>query len=327
MILMKWNKIKKYIPIVGISIFVYLLIKLDVTKVFGEFKNLNWNYLSIALILMVIFFTTQTLKWFVIARKQKITVPFKEAFKINLISSFYGFVTPSKIGSVMRMGYLKKYGGDTGKGISNFVVDKVLDLSSLFILVVGFGLLINQKLVSENYFYLVLSMFVVMVAFFFIFYKKSNTKFLLKFIYKKFIPERLKEKTITLYESFYKDMPSLEFLLFAFLINLLNWIVNYTVLYFTSLALGIDVKFSYFLIILPISTLVAQIPITINGLGTRELTMISLFGILGVSAVKVFSMSLLSIIITNIIPSIIAIIFLLKKEPKNNDEIHNIKTS
>lgn len=327
MILMKWEKIKRYIPIVGIGIFVYLLVKLDVTKVFGEFKNLNWNYLSIALTLMIVFFTTQTLKWFVIAKRQKITVPFKEAFKINLISSFYGFVTPSKIGSVMRMNYLKKYGGDTGKGISNFVVDKILDLSSLFILVVGFGLLINQKLVSENYFYFVLGMFAIMVSFFFIFYKKSNAQFLLKFVYKKFIPDRLKEKTRNLFESFYKDLPSLGFLVFAFGINLLNWIVNYTVLYFTSLALGIDVKFSYFLIILPISTLVAQIPITINGLGTRELTMISLFGLLGVSAVKVFSMSLLSIVITNIIPSIIAIIFLLKKEPKEKNEVHEIKAS
>jgi glycosyltransferase 2 family protein len=326
MILMKWDKIRKFLPIVGISIFVYLLIKLDITKVFGEFKTLNWNYLSIALILMVVFFTTQTLKWFVIARRQKITVPFKEAFKINLISSFYGFVTPSKVGSIVRMNYLKKYGGDTGKGISNFIVDKVLDLSSLFILVVGFGLLINQKLVSENYFYFVLAMFIAMVSFFLIFYKKSNTQFLLKWIYRKFIPERLKDKTRTLFESFYRDMPSLGFLIFAFGINLLNWIVNYTVLYFTSLALGIDVKFSYFLIILPISTLVAQIPITINGLGTRELTMISLFGILGISAVKVFSMSLLSIVITNIIPSILAIIFLLKKEPKHENEIHDIKT-
>jgi glycosyltransferase 2 family protein len=320
MILMKWSKIRKYIPIVGIGIFIYLLIKLDVTKVFGELKTLNLEYLFIALILTAVFFITQTLKWFVIARKQKITVPFKEAFKINLISSFYGFVTPSKIGSVVRMNYLKKYGGDTGKGISNFVVDKVLDLSSLFILVVGFGLLINQKLVSENYFYFVLGMFVIMTSFFFIFYKKSNTRFLLKVIYRKFIPERLKDKAKNLFESFYKDMPSLKFLLFAFMINLLNWIINYTMLYFTSLALGINVKFSYFLIILPISTLVAQIPITINGLGTRELTMISLFGLLGVGAVKVFSMSILSMIISNVIPSIIAIILIFagKKNEKNN---------
>jgi hypothetical protein len=123
----------------------------------------------------------------------------------------------------------------------------------------------------------------------------------------------MKEKTRTLFDSFYRDLPSLGFLISAFAINLLNWFVNYTILYFISLALGIEVKFSYFLIILPISTLVAQIPITINGLGTRELTMISLFGILGVDAVKVFSMSILSIFIINILPAIFAIILMIKK--------------
>jgi len=306
-------KIRKLIPIVGIGIFIYLLIKLDVTKVFEELRTIRLEYLWIALLLMVIFLATQTLKWFVIARKQKINVPFGEAFKINLISSFYGFVTPSKIGSIVRIDYLKKYGGDTGKGISNFVVDKVLDLTSLFCLVIGFGLLINQKIVSENYFYFVLGMLVVMISFFFIFYKKENTRFLLKFVYKKLIPARLKEKTRILFDSFYKDLPSFGFLASVFMINLLNWIVNYTLLYSASLALGINVKFSYFLIILPISTLIAQIPITINGLGTRELTMIGLFGLLGVSAVKVFSMSLLSIFITNILPAIFAIILIIKR--------------
>jgi|WetSurMetagenome_2_1015567.scaffolds.fasta_scaffold131819_2 glycosyltransferase 2 family protein len=310
---MDWVKIRKLIPIVGIGIFIYLLIKLDVTKVFEELRTIRLEYLWIALLLMVIFLATQTLKWFVIARKQKINVPFGEAFKINLISSFYGFVTPSKIGSIVRIDYLKKYGGDTGKGISNFVVDKVLDLTSLFCLVIGFGLLINQKIVSENYFYFVLGMLVVMISFFFIFYKKENTRFLLKFVYKKLIPARLKEKTRILFDSFYKDLPSFGFLASVFMINLLNWIVNYTLLYSASLALGINVKFSYFLIILPISTLIAQIPITINGLGTRELTMIGLFGLLGVSAVKVFSMSLLSIFITNILPAIFAIILIIKR--------------
>jgi hypothetical protein len=321
---MKWEKIKKWIPIVGIGIFIYLLIKLDITQVFGEFKTLNWNYILIALILVTVFLAVQTLKWFILAKRQKINVPFREAIKIDLISNFYGFVTPSKIGSIVRTDYLKKYGGDTGKGISNFVLDKFLDLSSLCLIIMGFGFLINQKLVSENYFYFVLILFVIMASLFLIFYKKSNTRFLLKIIYRKLIPERLKEKTRMLFESFYKDIPSLGFLLFAFIVNLLNWIINYTIMYFIGLALGIDVKISYFLMILPISTLVAQIPITINGLGTRELTMIGLFSLLGVSAVKVFSMSIIGIIIMSIIPSLIAILFLIKKVPKN--EIHDIQT-
>jgi len=319
-----WNKIKKFFPIIGVALFIYLLIKLDITKVVGEIKNVNFSYLFIALIFVLIFFSIQTLKWFVIARKQKINVPYWAAFKINLICNFYGFITPSKIGSVIRMDYLKKYGGDTGKGLSNFAIDKVLDLGSLFILVVVFGFIFAQeKIISSTNLYILLSFFLLIFVAFLFFYKKENSKKALGFIYRKFVPKRLKEKGKTIFDSFYKDTPKKKFLFFVLFINLINWIVDYAIIYFTGLSLGINIGFTPFLIILPLSTLVAQIPITIDGLGTRELTMISLFALFNVEAVKVLSMSILSIIIVNIIPGIIAVILALLEK----NEIHNINRS
>ncbi len=307
---MKWKTVKKFFPVIGVGIFVYLLIKLDVTKVFTEIGNLNLFYLSLAFLSVILFFTTQTLKWFVIARKQKIKIPFRDAFRINLISSFYGFVTPSKIGSVMRVDYLKKYNAETGKGLSNFAMDKILDLSSLFILAIGFGFIFAQKIVSAAYFYTIIFIFLLMIAISLIIYKREATKPFLRFVYRKLIPDKFKERSKTIFNSFYQDMPSLGFLFFAFAINLINWIVDYAGIYFMGRALGIDIGFIPFLAILPISTLVAQIPITISGLGTRELTMIGLFALFGVEGVKVLSMSILNLFITNIIPSIAAIIFL-----------------
>jgi glycosyltransferase 2 family protein len=322
---MKWGTIKKYLPIIGIAIFIYLLIKLNISRVFTEIGNLNINYFLIALILIFIFFIIQTLKWFVIARKQRINVPFGEAFKINLIGNFYGFITPSKIGSVMRMDYLKKYGGDTGKGLSNFVVDKVLDLSSIFVLVIVLGLAFyGEKIIPHAYFNLILGIFFVMILSFLFFYKKETSKPVLRFIYRKLVPNKMKEKGRIIFESFYKDLPSFIFLFFVFIINLIAWIVDYLAVYFLGLSVGIDIGFIPFLVILPISTLVAQIPITVDGFGTRELTMINLFALFGIEGVKVLSMSILSIFIANIIPSII-VMFVLLIERKN--EIHNIQTS
>jgi len=312
---MKFGQIvRRLLPIIGISIFIYLLIKLNIINILKEIEKVNWYYLSIALIFIFIFFITQTLKWFVIARKQKIEIPFKDAFKINLISNFYGFVTPSKIGSIMRIDYLKKYKGDTGKGLSNFVIDKVLDLSSLFILAIGFGIIFYANLISTAYWLLIFSIFAIMITLSLIFYKKELSRPLLKFIYRIFIPKKFKEKSREIFYSFYQDMPSLGFLLLVFVLNLINWVLDYLLIYYVGLSLGISMKFIPFLVIMIISTLVAQIPITINGLGTRELTQISLFGLFGVEAVKVFSMSLLNIFLTGIIPSLVAILFLFRKK-------------
>jgi len=320
---MKWGTIKKYLPIIGVGLFIYLLIKLDVTKIFSEFNNLNWNYVAISFIFVFVFLIFQTLKWFILAKRQRINISFGEAFKINFISNFYGFVTPGKIGTIIRTEYLKKKGAEMGKGVSNFVIDKVLDFCSLFILMIVFGFSIYKKIIPNGEWYILIGTFVLLILLFIVFYNKDSSRFLLGFVYRKFIPKRLKEKSRTLFNSFYEDLPSVPFLFMALVVNLIAWIVNYVNIYLIGLALGINVSFMYFLIILPIATLIAQIPITINGFGTRELTLIGLFGVLGVEATKVFSMSILSIIIASIIPSIIAIVIILL----DKNEIHNIKRS
>ena len=321
---MDWNKIKKFFPIIGVGLFIYLLIKLDIVKIFNQITSLNLFYLGIAVFLFVIFFFFQTLKWWIIAWKQKINIPFKDAFKINVISDFYGFVTPAKIGGVIRADYLKKYNGGN-RGLSNFVIDKVLDLGSLLILAF-FGVLISflfykNIIISDGYIYLLAGIALIILVSSVIFYKKESSRFLLRIIYKKIIPEKIKEKAKLAFENFYENMPSPLFLLGVFAINIVSWIINYSAVYFIGLSLGINVDFMVFAYILPISTLVAQIPITINGLGTREVTMISLFGIFEIDPIKVFSMSFLGIIISNVIPSILAIIFLIQKK---KNEIHNI---
>ncbi len=321
---MKWGTIKKYLPIVGVAIFIYLLVKLDVTKIFSEFNNLNWSYIALSFVFVLIFLIFQTLKWFILAKRQKINISFNEAFKINFISNFYGFVTPGKIGTIIRTDYLKKKGAETGKGVSNFVIDKVLDFCSLFILLIVFGFTIYKKIIPNGEWYILIGTFILLMLLFIVFYNKDSSRFLLGFVYKKFIPQRLKEKSRILFNSFYEDLPSVPFLFMALIVNLMTWVVNYVNIYLIGLALGINISFKYFLIILPIATLIAQIPITINGFGTRELTLIGLFGVLGIGATKVFSMSILSIIIASVIPSIIAIIVILL-DKKN--EIHHIKRS
>jgi len=88
----------------------------------------------------------------------------------------------------------------------------------------------------------------------------------------------------------------------------------YVVSFFIGKALGINLSFVYFLTILPKGTLVSLIPITINGLGTREATLIGLFALFGISAEKVFSLSMLSIVLSSIFPAIIAIFLIFKKK-------------
>ncbi|VVB82175.1 Lysylphosphatidylglycerol synthase TM region [uncultured archaeon] len=309
-------KIKQFFPIIGIAIFVFLLIKLDVSKVIDEVLDMNLNFFIVALFLAIIVILMQTLKWFVIAKQQKINVPFLEAIKINLIGAFYGFITPAKVGNVIRASYLKKYSeNNLGKGVGNFVLDKILDLCSL-----GFSVVIASfffgKLVQISYVFsiLLLLSFVILLG---VIMSENWSRIIVQIINKiigGFVPENLKNKIKEGFYSFHEDKPKKRYLLLFFLINMSTWIILYLTMFFVGLAIGIDVPFFYYLIILPVATLVAQIPITISGLGTREVTLIGLFGLLGVGATKVFSMALISLFLGDVIPDFFGFLFSFKKE-------------
>jgi hypothetical protein len=318
---MFWRRIKKIFPFIGLALFAYLLIKLDLREIIRQVIQTDKLYLFVAFFMIIFLLLFQTLKWHVLARKQKILIPFKESFKINLMSDFYGLVTPGKLGTVMRAEYLKKY-AEVGKGLSNFTIDKVLDLVSLFSLAILLGFFILREklnLVIMNY---LIVLFFVLIVIFLIFYNKKRSKSILRVIYKRVLPKRLKEKAKGAFESFYEDLPKKRHLIWIFLINFTTWVINYGIVYFIALSLGININFLYFIAIYPIATLVAQIPITISGLGTREATLIGLFGLFGITATKVFSMSLIGLFMMAIFPALIAIPLILKERKK--DEIYKI---
>jgi len=309
---MFWKTLKKILPFIGIALFVYLLIRLDVTKVFQQIAESNKIYLLMACGVVLIFLFFQVLKWFVLARKQKIPLPFWKSVKIDFMGNFYGLVTPGKLGNAMRVAYLRKY-TSTSKGMANFMIDKVLDVLSLFSLAIILGFFVLREQINLLIFNYLLFFFFVFIVLLLLLYKKERSKFFLRFVYKRLIPKKMKGKAKLAFDSFYESFPKKKDLISILALNLSAWVINYCAVYFVALSIGIEINFLYFIALYPIATLVAQIPITISGLGTRELTLISLFGLFGIEAVKVFSMSLISIFIMAVIPSIIAIPFILKE--------------
>ena len=298
---------KKWLPLLGIILFVYILVKIDLLEVLGEIKNVDVFFLLIALAMVVVMFFIQTFKWFTIAVFQDIKIPFLEAFKINLIGNFYGFVTPSKLGTIVRAEYLKKYTGNIGKGLCNFTLDKALDLVSIIFMAILFSFIFRGHLNLPIGVFIGLFFGFILIGLFFL--NKDRSKFVLGIFYKKFIPEKMKEKAKLTFESFYEDMPEKRYFILFLLLNIINWMVIFSIIYFIGLSLGIELGFIYYLAIFPIATLVAMIPITINGLGTQEVTLIGLFGLFGVEATKVFSMSMVNLII-GILSSLVGVFFI-----------------
>jgi glycosyltransferase 2 family protein len=82
-----------------------------------------------------------------------------------------------------------------------------------------------------------------------------------------------------------------------------------------ALGLRINVSPFYYLIFVPVTTLISMIPISLNGMGLREYSFLSLFGAIGVMNVSCIALGLLSsiVLIVSSLPGGIVYLFFRNK--------------
>lgn len=97
----------------------------------------------------------------------------------------------------------------------------------------------------------------------------------------------------------------------ALLISFVNQLLAISVVWITALGLRLHTPFSYFLIFVPVITLISMIPVSLNGMGLREYAFLSLFSAVGVPAESCIALGLLSsvLIILSSLPGGIIYIF------------------
>lgn len=98
----------------------------------------------------------------------------------------------------------------------------------------------------------------------------------------------------------------------ALAISLINQLLVISVTWIMALGLRLDISPSYFLIFVPVITLISMIPISLNGMGLREYSFMSLFGAIGVAPASCIALGILSslvIILSSLPGGIVYILF------------------
>jgi len=86
-------------------------------------------------------------------------------------------------------------------------------------------------------------------------------------------------------------------LLVSLLISLLNQLLVISVTWIMALGLHINLSLLYYLVLVPVITLIQMIPISLNGMGLREYAFMSLFSALGVRSESCIALGLISSIV------------------------------
>ncbi len=306
--------VRKILPLIGIIILIYVITKVGLDDIINAFKTIKWVYIILSIAAGFIIAVLQAWKWDVIIKRQGIYLPFLYVLKVQMISTFYGNITPGRVGSFVKVLYLKeKTNKNFGNCISSVTLERFFDLFmvSLFAF---FGSIIALKY-FPGIFWELLIIFMILVMLLLISINKKLKEFLIMKSFDVLVPSRFKDRAKTAFVSFHDSLLKPSQVALPIIATIVTWIAIYAQMYLVALALSLSIPFFQFIFISSIGTMVSLIPITIGGIGTTEASLTVLYyKIFGINPPVALSLALINRFIGLVVALIGGIISLIEEK-------------
>ncbi len=287
------NRFRQYVPWVGPILFVIVLSRLD----WGEVQRICQTlqlfpiFVGICTIPLEIVFRAGMFKALSIL---KIPIPFRKCLKIHLIDLAFSTLTPAGIGGFVKLSSVK---GATGQGwtecLALVLFDKLVCFITLSLLAcVGVCVFLSKLEVIWE----VVALLLLSSSLFGIFLVFGNA---ISFIRSRKPYFHLLQALKGIGDLFL-HRPRISSLVFG--LSILSWLCLFSRNFAYARGLGMAVAFSYFLLIWPLVVIVGLLPISISGIGIRELVLIACLTRLGITKEQAVSLSLLEILLFLLLP-------------------------
>ena len=296
--------IKRFLPLVGLVLLFILLYNFDFSTWIALIHQIPLPIFLLTLTsgLPVIFISN--IQWQYLLKKQDINVSFLYSMKNIFIGYFYGLITPGGVGAYTRVLYLKNESNESlEKCFLNIGIFNTIDMISLFFIsIVGAFVFSN---LFPFLFYMLLFFCVLWIIFISFLIRKKTWHWIQNLILRFTILKKYHTWISTSVEKLQNSLPAKKDVTITWLISIIGWILRFSIFYLILGLFSIEVSYMYVVFIIAIANIVAMIPISIYGLGTRETVLISLFSVFNVSSNVILSVSLFWFFIIWIIPSIL----------------------
>ena len=275
---------------VSFFLIIYILQKIDILKLLLTIKSADIHLLIIAFSLHGINKILRTYKWRIILAVQEIYVPFKTLLTFTFTSSFLNVFLPTAYGGdVIRIYDVSKYSNKKLESVTSILVDRGSGTLVLF-LIAAFALLFGYNLIQDIKIVLFIIGVLLLILIFIIIIFNEKIKIITKIITLVDRKDILKNMYNTFHIYRYHKRKSIEILALSLLAQVI------AILYYPLIAysFGLNVPLVYFLIVIPIITIILVLPISISGIGVREGAFIFFFKNVGVLPHEAVSIALLA---------------------------------
>lgn len=268
--------------IISAVLLYFIFTKINFEDVLEVLQKSNPVYLVLALLLFIISKVLAAFRLNLYFHKLNVRLSQKSNLKLYLLGMFYNLFLPGGIGGDAYKGYLikKNFEVETKKVVSVLVLDRLSGLLLLFIYACILGIFLGNEILSGYEFILAIVSITAIVVFW--------------FLNKKFFGYAL--------PVFWK----------SFAYSALVQLAQLGSVFFILKALAIQIQTIAYLFIFLISSIVSVLPLTIGGIGSREITFLYGAKFLGLNESTSVGISMVFFLITALV-SLIGVYYHLKK--------------
>lgn len=269
----------------GVGILVLILLKVDLGEAWRILRTVEPRLMMLALVFQAMGLVAATLRWQLIMRRLEIHVPFSRSFVHQLIGTAAAMVTPGQLGEFVKVLYHRREGFPVPESLLSVLIDRAYDLMLLLLfgfiaVTVLFGVPTNWAVAIA-----VSGSVVFILAFLFTRNREESAQWIARAL-ARITPQAYKE---TVHQNAHRLARriggfKLRFLLGWGLLSIVNYVFLLLRIYAVYLAVHIEIPFWYCAMVVPLNRLVGLIPISVSGIGTRNITTIYLLGQIGIAA-------------------------------------------
>lgn len=282
----------------GIALFLIILSRINLSALFEILAHTNIFFLVLAFLVNCIIILLKSLKWKIIVNSIKPNFSLKRSIVAFFVGFSFSTITPAKLGDFIKVFYITDENCSLGKSLSTIVIDRLIDIILLFFIafigIYGFSVFYTIEILSIGTIILIVTG---IVAGLYIILNKPLLSAILKPFFNIFVPKNLKGKVTLYYDDFFTGLFTFYYDKRRFFssigVGIISWIPTFIYGYLLALSIGIDSGIFFFVLIIPIISLIDLLPISISGIGTRDVALIFLFGLISISAVQAVAFSLL----------------------------------
>lgn len=251
----------------GIVIFIIILTQIDLSELWEQLLTADPLLFLLGFVFQLLLLVLKAFRWYLLNPGARLEHNFLQSFGEFFESYAIGVVTPGRLGEMVKAGYSGKRTGIVGSGL-RVLVERGLDVG-FFLLVAGGSIAIASLVeISPQWGWLLLLLGsgIILVAI-----SLLVSPGALRLVNSLFLRYRVLREPVA-----YSGQKNSDNLLIV-LLSLGSNLSYFVSCYFLGLAVSIEASFLYLSGGVAIAGMLNMLPVTVMGLGTRELTFIYVF--------------------------------------------------